>query len=317
MFYDIPGYSNYQINVCGDVVSSYTHKLLLGSTNPAGYFNYRLKSDDGHIHTWGRHRLLCYVFKHPGGDITNLEVNHINGVKGDDNLDNLEWVTPQENVYHAGKNRLTEKCIPVEIHNVFTNESKHFPSIKSCAEYLNLSKDIVSSRVLSDGNRVYAGGFQFRKYEEITHSPWPTFEDIDTELDKTVPTKKVCVRNVLIDSIVEYNSITELSNDIKVPVSTLSIWLKNKNMPVLPGFIQMQFKAKLKPWRNVIDPYKELAQFTKDKPIIVENIVTGETQLFVSSVECAKHFNLKPTTLHYRLKANGRIAYDNYKFKYY
>lgn len=316
MFYNIPGYSNYQINVHGDVVSKFTHKLLLGSTNPAGYFNYRLKSDNGQTHTWGRHRLLCYVFKHPGVDITNLEVNHINGVKGDDRLDNLEWVTPQENVHHAGKNRLTEKCTPVEIHNVFTNESKYFPSIKACAEYLNLSKDIVSNRIQSNGNRIYAGGFQFRPYKENVHT-WPIFEDIDAELDKTVPTKKVCVRNVLTNSIVEYNSITELSNDIQVPVSTLSIWLKNKTMPVLPGFIQIQLKAELRPWRDVIDPYQELAQFTKDKPIIVENTITGETQLFVSLVECAKHFNLKTTTLHYRLKANGRIVYDNCRFRYY
>lgn len=52
----------------------------------------------------GLHRIVCILFL--GVNKEKLHVNHKDGNKLNNCLENLEWVTPKENAYHALKNGL-------------------------------------------------------------------------------------------------------------------------------------------------------------------------------------------------------------------
>lgn len=68
-----------------------------------GYFKCSLKKD-GQRFDFRVHRLVAEAF------LENKEnkkiINHINGIKTDNRVENLEWCTESENTAHAVKNRL-------------------------------------------------------------------------------------------------------------------------------------------------------------------------------------------------------------------
>jgi hypothetical protein len=315
-FYEISGYSKYALSLNGSVVNKETGTYLEGSRNPDGYVNYRLTGNDGYILTWGRHRLMCYVFKHPGIDITNLVVNHINTIKGDDWLDNLEWVSYQGNAEHAGMMGVTEKCLPISVRDVDTGIVTKFPSIVECARNLNMSKDAINYRIKIGEKRIFPERKQYRS----SHSDetWYIPESIERELMFNSTSKPVLVKNVLTGEVIGYDQIGYLTSVFGVSASTLSQWISRTDQPVLPFFVQLKWAHDLTPWRKIGDPYLELAAFTGKRPVKRVTELNGDIKIYLSAAECAEDNELTPTALNYRLKSNGTKSFsDGFRYGYY
>ena len=96
---DIPEYEGvYQVSNLGRVRSLKWGKqrILKGGKNPKGYSLASL-CKDGNVITNKIHRLVMLAFV---GE-SDLQVNHKNGAKSDNRLENLEYCTSSENTQHA------------------------------------------------------------------------------------------------------------------------------------------------------------------------------------------------------------------------
>lgn len=120
----LTGYDGkYYVSRNGEVYSVYRNKLLQGTLNHKGYKIIRL-THNKKAKTLILHRIIAKEF------IPNPEnkeqVNHLNAIKTDNRVENLEWVTVIENRTHALENNLVNKnSIPQAIYmtNLKTNET--------------------------------------------------------------------------------------------------------------------------------------------------------------------------------------------------
>ena len=113
----IKGFEEYSIDTNG-VVYSKKDRPLKPSLNHRGYciVNFMI---NGERRGFAVHTLVAKQFIHNDDD-TRTQVNHKDGNKQNNNVDNLEWVTPKENVQHAihclgynnvGANNPNAKCV--------------------------------------------------------------------------------------------------------------------------------------------------------------------------------------------------------------
>jgi hypothetical protein len=97
-FKPIKDYPHHLINKNGIVYNSKTGNYIKPNLGRRGYFTISL-CINGVCKTKTLHRIIANCFI-PNQD-NKPEVNHKNGIKTDNRIDNLEWVTHKENLAYA------------------------------------------------------------------------------------------------------------------------------------------------------------------------------------------------------------------------
>lgn len=146
----IKDFDNYEVSSCGVVISKEKkirskngsfatrgRKVLKQKTDKYGYKAIQLTNEKG-LKSFTVHRLVAAAFiPNPK---SKPQINHINGIKTDNRIENLEWCTHKENVIHAYKNGLN---------HTGENHHKFVLSDVDCASIISLSGELRQADIAS------------------------------------------------------------------------------------------------------------------------------------------------------------------------
>jgi hypothetical protein len=155
--------TDYSVSTEGEVKKDTTNYFLSQSIQQ----DYKFVSllINGQVKRMRVHRLVAMTF------IPNPEnkpyVNHINGDKGDNNVENLEWVTPSENTIHAVKTGLMSngRKRPVIQYNLNGEKMATFESASEAARQTGGSQSKIT--MCCRRQRESANDYQWRYYDDL------------------------------------------------------------------------------------------------------------------------------------------------------
>lgn len=138
--------NHYLINNNGEILNSNTNKILKGSYDKNMYIRISLCRNNKSRKTYKVHRLVAITFiENPEN---KMQVNHIDGKKYNNNINNLEWCTCKENLDHAISTGLKKRET-----NVVISKSE----CESICEYLEkgYSPNMISQKLYPNNIKRY------------------------------------------------------------------------------------------------------------------------------------------------------------------
>lgn len=197
--------TNYSVSNLGNVRNDNTKKLLSQRTQQ-GYKHVTL-SIDKKQKSCRVHRLVAYAF------IDNPDnkpyVNHIDCNRSNNNVNNLEWVTPSENSRKAveeGRYLINNSHLrAVTQYDLNGKKMRTFESATEAARQLKLQQSKITE--CCKGNRKRTGDFQWRYADE-------EYKQLSPIKKENRPGIKVARCDDDLNILQIYNSYREAANDI-------------------------------------------------------------------------------------------------------
>lgn len=316
--YKIPYLENYLINKKGNVYNIKTKKFLKPLTSGRGYVFYIIYDKKFGRRSFFRHRLLCSVFK-PVKNWEKLSVDHINGIPGDDRLENIEFVSIKENIqrYWKNKHKQNLKNIPIVIKHIISGR------IYDCANYTEASMLLKVNRYEVLRRLSMPFGFVFKDYTMIKYlsdlREFPVYRDIKQVRELMQKDNKMKGYNHFTKEERVFSKMSDVCNFLNISPSTLTTKLQRSNKIFNSGW-EFKHYYDNTPWSSISENLLKRIKNGNitDRPIEIKNINTKEVLIFKNCREACKYFNNgTPTKIWYRLKVNHtKPSKDGYLYNY-
>lgn len=317
-YYFVPGFTDYCISKDGDLKSIRSGKSIVWSiTQPVEIKNitggYRVTSiytDFRKRRGVSRHRLLALTFLNPRFFIGNLTVNHLNGIPGDDRLNNLEFCSYSQNTTHAYRTGLyknkTRKIIAL---NWMTGEELNFQLIAVAAETLGLTHNLITHRLNKPNNIKYADGWRFKD----AGTEWLTLNE---RVGQTATDVCVVGRCLTSMQVVIFGSYKEASRLTGIHVGAIQSQAYAEPLYPVSGW-NFRNMVGFKGWPSYSDFLLGaiLRNPNKRSSAIVVYDVFNNTELYFDDCEDAgKYFSISPITVS-KLTREDKLYKKKYRFE--
>jgi hypothetical protein len=164
----IQGYTDRYLVSRNGEIWSIKRQIILSTHLRKGYPSVSLYDDSGKW-TISIHTLMGETFLVKDDDPAKTQVNHKNGVKTDDRVENLEWTTPRGNNQHALETGLrVPRTKKVGQYTLEGQKLATFDSIKEAAEKTGCNAKHIPS--VCRGKRESTGGYNWQ-YENEEDKP--------------------------------------------------------------------------------------------------------------------------------------------------
>lgn len=295
-YYHIPAYTRYGISDSLRVIDLTSGVEITPYIDYKGYYRFSLRCDDGVWRSIGRHRANCLINTDYPANADNLVVNHIDGVPGNDAIDNLELVTNKENILHAvrlGLQNVTREVGYMDVHG----NTELYSSLKNMIEDKAINVETFYSAVKKDGY-LPNGAKVFYLKDDSRH----------------VPRTAVLVRDVRTGEVHRYPSIKQAAKAYEMTVRAFTDRLNLEGQPLLANYTQIQRESNAKPWREV-DLANEKLYDNPTRKIKVRDVVGGKEWVFESMVMAAEHFGITKDAVAWRVNAKDQPVFEG-KYQY-
>lgn len=304
-FYHIPEMEHLLIDAEGHVINL-AKKYCPLSRIVNGY----LQTNSLHLH-----RLLAITFlPKPKLPIEELDVNHIDGVKTNNKLVNLEWATRAENCLHAYRTGLRTDNRPILVKDLRDQSINRFYSLRECARAFNIDAGKLHLYLRDYNRNKVSLDYYVFIYEG---EDWPDLSSADIGRHRNGTAKAIVAINTNSEETFIFESRGAAAKELGYKSATIGMHMWRNGEKPFNGWI---FKYIDDP--SLIDESKiiKLNKYwkrtpQKPVPIRVTNIQTNEVKEWISTEAFGNSINVNKNTIQAGVSRNNGI-WKNYRIDY-